>query len=270
VHHIIYTIMKLITWNVNGLRSIAQKDKDGIKGKGGDNVIKTLMQEYSIDILCLQETKCPGECKVDIPVFEASFILDSKTKKGYSGVAIMSHTIPVDIRTDFPLNEEGRVLCFEFSKYYIVNAYVPNSKPDLSRLEYRVNVWEKAIRTYINELQKNKPVIFVGDFNVAPTEIDIHNPKNNDNAHGFTMQERKAFQQLKEECKLVDAYRVLHPKTIKYSWFSPFAKSRANNKGWRLDMILVSEKLKNKVQHCDILNNIFGSDHCPVIVDIDI
>jgi len=243
----------------------------GKKETNNDNSLKTLQEDYKGDVICLQETKCPGDCNVkDLPLYDIVRILDSKTKKGYSGVATFSNTKPIHIMEDFPCNEEGRVLCFEYAKFYLVNAYVPNSKADLSRLEYRISVWEKEMRDYLNALQKKKPVIYVGDLNVAPTNIDIHNPKGHENVHGFTPQEREAFAKLLEDCNLVDAYRVMHPTTKKYSWFSPFAKSRENNKGWRIDFVLVSEKLKGKIKECDILNEVFGSDHCPVLLDIDV
>jgi exodeoxyribonuclease-3 len=176
--------------------------------------------------------------------------------------------MPLNIFENFVHNEEGRVLCAEFQSFYLVNAYVPNSKPDLSRLDYRVNIWETEIRKYINTLQKKKPVIYCADFNVAPTEIDIHRAKGNEKSHGFTIEERTAFKQLVDECGLVDAFRSLHPSVRKYTWFSNFGKARENNKGWRIDHFLVSEKLKRTLKSCEILGDIYGSDHVPIVLEL--
>jgi exodeoxyribonuclease-3 len=254
--------MKIITWNVNGLRAILKKKK------GDEYVLDALISENDPDIICLQETKCPADLNITIPNYKFIKILASQTKKGYSGVAIFSKEDPINILDDFPHNEEGRVIVLEFQKYYVINTYTPNSKPDLSRLEYRITVWEKSIREYINKIRK--PIIFVSDFNVAPTEIDIHNPKSNQNTHGFTIQERQAFGLLLKECNLVDTYRIMNPTKQEYTWFSHFAKSRENNKGWRIDTILVSKKLANHIKDIKILDTYYASDHLPVIAEIDI
>lgn len=259
--------MKILTWNVNGLRSVLSKGKDG--SKSDYNVIQYLIDEYDPDIICLQETKCPEDLNPNIAMpFQK--ILSSKTRKGYSGVAVFSKQIPLKVYTDFPENEEGRVIIIEYERFFVINTYTPNSKQDLSRLHYRVNIWEPLIRETVNKLQKKKPIIYVSDFNVAPTAIDIHTVKGHERAHGFTIEERTAFAELLETCNLVDTYRDLHSNDQKYTWFSNFAKSRERNKGWRIDHILVSKKLQPKVNSVDILSNVYGSDHIPVIADIDV
>lgn len=260
--------MKFITFNVNGLRSILQKDITGTKKIDNPNIIEYILQTYSPDFLCLQEIKCPQDFKLDnfIPGDYMYEINSSKTKKGYSGTAIITKHKPLNILYNFHENEEGRLICLEYPKFYIINTYVPNSKPDLSRLEYRTDTWEQSIVNYISNLKK--PVIYLGDLNVAPTELDIHNAKSNEKSHGYTVEERSAFANLIKKCKLVDTFRHLHPNKKEYTWFSPFQKSRERNKGWRIDHILVSKVLKSKIKSCDILSNIYGSDHLPVIAEV--
>lgn len=261
--------MKVISFNVNGLRSILSKDKSGSKDKeSSPSVLDALIKDYEPDVLCLQECKCPEDLKVHFDELPFKRILSSKTRKGYSGVAIFSRTEPVKFYEDFPLNDEGRVLVAEYPSVFVMNAYIPNSKPDLSRLEYRVQTWEEAVLKYVKELQKKKPVIYVGDLNVAHQNIDVHNPKSAQGSHGFTDSERMALGNLFESATLVDSYRVLHPSTAKYSWFSPFAKSRERNKGWRIDYQLISAKLKSKIIKADILSDYYGSDHVPTYLEI--
>ena len=260
--------MKIVSFNVNGLRSIISKDKSGTRGTDNENVLESLVREHDVDILCLQETKCPDTTETRLS-FEFSKI-KSATRKGYSGVAVYSKIMPLYVHDDFDDDTEGRVMCLEFRKFFLINVYVPNSKPDLSRLEYRTNTWEPRMRSYINTLQLRKPVVVVGDLNVAHTELDIHTNKGHVRSHGYTLEERTAFSKLLEECKLVDSFRQLHPTTKEFSWFSPFANSRSNNKGWRIDYSLVSSKIAKQVVQSDILGDFFGSDHLPVILDIDV
>ena len=261
--------MKIVTWNVAGLRAVLAKNKAGKRDTNEKNVLEALINEHDPEIMCLQECKSPSDLntKLDFPFQK---ILASTTKKGYSGVAIFSKIQPIEIRDDFSLNEEGRVICLEFEKFYLINAYVPNSKNDLSRLDYRINTWEVTMREYINKLQDYKPVVYTGDFNVAPNSFDIYNVKGHTRSAGFTIEERNAFAMMLEECKLVDSYRMLHPMERKYTYFSNFAKSRENLKGWRIDMALVSNKLKKHIKKVDILNDVYGSDHCPFLLEIDI
>jgi len=261
--------MRIISWNVNGLRAILEKDKNGKRDTKNKNVLESLILEQDPDIICLQETKCPEDCKMDVN-FKYKKILSSKNKKGYSGVAILSKEEPINVLEDFSENEEGRLICLEFYKFYLINVYVPNSKPDLSRLDYRINIWESKIKKYINKLQEKKLVIYTGDLNVAPTELDIHTIKGHNRSHGFTEEERNAFLELKKECKMIDTFRYLHPNEKKYSWFSNFGKARENNKGWRIDIFLISDKLQQNIKNSDILREYNGSDHIPIILDLDI
>jgi len=263
--------VKIISWNVNGIRAVMKKDKQGKRDTNKPSVLHELISAEDPDILAFQETKCPEDLHVELgEKYVYQRILASRTKKGYSGVAIFSKSYPLRELIDFPENEEGRVLALEFETYYVINAYVPNSKPDLSRLDYRVNIWEKSIREYIIRLQKKKPVIYVADFNVAPTEMDLANPQANMKSHGFTLEERGAFAELCDTCKLLDAFRVKHPKEKKWSWFSNFAQSRARNVGWRIDHTLVSRDFADKIKRADILGEYYGSDHVPVLVELNI
>lgn len=259
--------MKLISYNVNGLRAIIQKDKDGKRDTGNHHSLMSLIKEQDPDILALQECKCPEDFDPKLP-FPYKYIKASKTKKGYSGVAVFSKIEPIKVIDDFLENEEGRVLCLEFPKFILLNTYTPNSKPDLSRLEYRYNKWEPMIRDYVNRLQKEKPIVFCSDFNVAPTELDIYSTKGKEKMHGFTIEERTEYSKLLKECALIDTFRHMYPTTRKYSWFSYFGKAREKNNGWRIDGWLVSKKLANKVKGADILNDYVGSDHAPVSLDL--
>lgn len=270
--------MKIITWNVNGIRSVMCKEKNGTKHAKPivNNVVSTLLAEQNPDVLCLQEIKCGVDVKIaetlDIKGLGYNHISIncSKARKGYSGVCIISKDEPLNIIHDFgdfdktpTLNNEGRVLTAEFNHVFVVNVYTPNSKPDLSRLDYRTNEWDAAFRKYIQHLMLKKTVIACGDFNVAPHEIDVNNPKTAKGSHGFTDDERNSFNRLLTDCNMIDTFRQLNPSQIAYSWFSPFAKSRERNKGWRIDHILVAKKLKTKLKTADILGEFYGSDHVP-------
>jgi len=261
--------MRIVTYNCNGIRAVLQKDKNGDRDTTNPHTLRDIISTYDPDILCLQETKCPEDFVADLP-FEYHSTLAATTKKGYSGVAIYSKIQPLKILKDFEYNEEGRVVCFEYESFYMLNTYTPNSKPDLSRLAYRVNVWEPTIRTYINKLQKKKPVIYCSDFNVAPTSLDIYSEKGKERSHGYTIEERNAFGRLLDECKVVNAFRFIHPEARKYSWFSYFGKAREQNKGWLIDGFVVSNRIKEKIKDCDILSEYKASDHRPMILDVDI
>lgn len=269
---------KVITWNVNGVRSVMCKEKNGIKHTKPipNNVLVTLLVEQQPDVLCLQEIKCGADVKIAETLDLASLGYEhisvncSKARKGYSGVCIISKTTPLkvihdfgDYNTDKNLNDEGRVLTAEYDKFYVTTVYTPNSKPDLSRLPYRVSQWDATFNGFIQHLQAHKPVITCGDFNVAPEEIDVNNPKTAAGSHGFTIEERQSFKDLISQSLLIDTFRFLHPTKVAYSWFSPFAKSRERNKGWRIDHVLVSKKLKSKIAEAEILGDYFGSDHVP-------
>ena len=255
--------MKLISFNVNGVRAIIKKDffRD--------------LSALDPDILCLQETKAQ-----DDQVSEALESLDhyhlfsnSAVKKGYSGTAILSKVEPISVSVDIGIEEhdqEGRVLCLEYSEYYLVNVYVPNAKNDLSRLDYR-KTWDLAFYNYLKDLEKNKPVIVCGDFNVAHKEIDLARPKPNYNkSAGFTQVEIDGMDRFTGG-GFIDTFRHFYPdRDSVYTWWSFRAGARARNVGWRIDYFLVSASMLPKLKSADIHNDIMGSDHCPVSIEIDI
>ena len=222
------------------------------------------------DAFCLQETKMQRE--------QADFVFDgyeeywnSAEKKGYSGTAIFSKQAPLNVTYGLGIEEhdkEGRVITAEYENFYLVTVYTPNSQRELARLDYRME-WEDVFRTYLLELDKKKPVIVCGDLNVAAEEIDLKNPKTNRKNAGFTDEERAKFRELKA-AGFVDTFRHLHPEEVKYSWWSYMFKAREKNAGWRIDYFVVSERIADKVQAAEIHNEIFGSDHCPVSIVIDL
>ncbi|MBQ7759964.1 MAG: exodeoxyribonuclease III [Phascolarctobacterium sp.] len=250
--------MKLISWNVNGLRACMNKG------------FEDFLRAADADAFCVQETKMQRE--------QAAFVFDgyeeywnSAEKKGYSGTAIFSKTKPLNVTYGIGIEEhdkEGRVITAEYEGFYLVTVYTPNSQRELARLDYRM-VWEDAFLAYILELDKKKPVIFCGDLNVAAEEIDLKNPKTNRRNAGFTDEERGKFRELKA-AGFVDTFRHLHPEEVKYSWWSYMFKAREKNVGWRIDYFVVSERIKDKVQAAEIHNEILGSDHCPVSIVIDL
>ena len=249
--------MKLISWNVNGLRAVWNK--------GFENIFK----ELAADIFCIQETKMQ-EGQLDISFEDYEQIFNSAEKKGYSGTAIFTRVAPISITKGIGIeiyDTEGRVITLEFEKFYLVNCYTPNAQRELTRLEYRMN-WEDAFRKYLKDLDSKKPVILCGDLNVAHNEIDLKNPKTNRGNAGFTDEEREKFTKLLES-GFVDSFRYLYPdKTDSYSWWSYMGRAREKNIGWRIDYFVVSNKLKDKIQEAKIHSNIAGSDHCPVELDI--
>jgi exodeoxyribonuclease-3 len=280
--------MKIISFNCNGIRSVLTKEKDGTKHKEviDNNVIASLLDEEKPDILCLQEIRCGDSLDISKLLKLSSrgyHIINqncSVVKAGYSGTLVVSKHPALTVIKNFPnlpenheLNGEGRIITVEFPKFVLINVYVPNSKPDLSRLEFRVKQWEKEIRNHINNLQAqfNKPVIMCGDLNVAPKEIDLHNPKGSKGKHGFTIEERDAFQKLLDECKMIDAYRHMYPtKQNEYTWWSNFAKSREKNKGWRIDIYVVSKSLSKKIEEVKVYTDHYGSDHAPISLSISL
>ena len=279
--------MRIITWNLNGVRSMSSKLKNGDKsGSATNNGIKTLIQEQRPDILCFQEVKTQNQG--DLAHFKSDFkhILTnfSKYKKGYSGVALMSNKKPLWVSYDFtmyseeqigPYNnyeftDEGRIITARFKECILVVAYVPNSQPELARIEDRVE-WEGMMRSYLKLIKEENsvPVIYTGDLNVAPTEKDIHNPKGKNKVAGFSPEERAEFKKMIDD-GFVDAFRHLYPDIIKYSYFSNFGNSRQKGNGWRIDLFIVSETDKDIIREVDYLNDYYGSDHCPVLLDINI
>jgi exodeoxyribonuclease-3 len=266
---------------------VLTKEKNGTKHKDviPNNTLTTFIKEQTPDIVCLQEIRCSESFDVSdkLKLNELEYTLVgtncSRVKAGYSGTLVLSKQTPLNVIKDFPrypatheLNGEGRVITVEFSKFVLINTYVPNAKPDLSRLPFRVNSWEAAMREHVNDMKKkfNKPIILCGDLNVAPTEIDVHNPKSAKGKHGFTKEEREAFQALIKQCDMTDAFRMLYPDKIAYSWWSNFANSRAKNKGWQIDKFVISSKLNDKVKDVTVHGEYFGSDHAPVLIKVEL
>ena len=271
---------KIITFNVNGLRSIMTKARDGTKlGKKScpDNVLTRLFDEISPDVLCLQEVRCNADQDVDcLDLSNRGYYystLHCAIRKGYSGTAIISKKVPLNVSYGFNGfdDDEGRAITVEYEKYQLVNVYVPNTKADFSRLEFRINTWDALLRKHIDMLQTmhpTKPVILCGDMNVAHMDIDVHNPASAEGNHGFTIEERSSFQKLIDDNKMIDVYRLQHPTSNEYSWFSPFAQSRKYNKGWRIDYVMVQQELFSNVLESKILSDYHGSDHVPCLVSL--
>ena len=245
--------MKMISWNVNGLRAIV--------GKGFIDIFN----ELDADIFSLQETKLQeGQIELDLPGYYQYW--NYAVKKGYSGVAVFTKIKPISVSYGLGIEEhdqEGRVITLEFEDFYHITAYVPNSQDKNARLDYRMT-WEDDMRKYIKRLEEKKPVIFCGDLNVAHNEIDLKNPQSNRKNPGFTDEERGKFTELINS-GMIDTYRYFNPeKTGAYSWWSYRFNARANNAGWRIDYFCVSKMLENRLVSADIHKEIFGSDHCPV------
>lgn len=252
--------MKIVSFNVNGIRAIMKKE------------FTSSVDALNPDILCLQETKAQDlqveEALASINGFHLS--ANSATKKGYSGTAILSKVKPLSIQNDMGIakhDEEGRVICAEFEDFYLVNVYVPNSGSDLKRLSYRQE-WDKDFNAYLKELEKTKPVVVCGDFNVAHQDIDLANPKPNYNKSAGYMQEEIDGMNAYLGNGFVDTFRHFHPEQVKYSWWSYRAGARERNVGWRIDYFLVSEAFLPHVSNAEIHNEIMGSDHCPVSINV--
>lgn len=265
--------MKIYSWNVNGIRAAWNK-----------GLFQKFVAEHKPDILCLQETKAhKDQAEVDMPGYEEYW--NSAEKKGYSGTAIftkikpktiinsflpgiaMKHGLVADSYGDPGL--EGRVLSLEFSDFYVVTVYTPNSKGDLTRLSLRDKQWDPAFLEHCKELEKTKPVIFCGDLNVAHTEDDLANPGPNVGKHGFTNEERKGFQNF-IDAGFLDTFRLFTQGNGHYSWWTHWANARARNVGWRIDYFLISSNLKNKLRSAKIHADVLGSDHCPVSIELDV
>ncbi|MBM6821898.1 exodeoxyribonuclease III [Fusobacterium mortiferum] len=251
--------MKLISWNVNGLRACV--------GKG----FLEYFNEQQADIFCLQETKLQeGQIELELNGYHQYW--NYAEKKGYSGTAIFTKKEPISVQYGIGVEKhdnEGRVITLEFEKFYMVTVYTPNSQEKLARLDYRME-WEEEFRNYLLELDKLKPVIVCGDLNVAHNEIDLKNPKSNRRNAGFSDEEREKMSKLLDS-GFVDSFRYFYPnKTDIYSWWSYRFSARAKNAGWRIDYFLVSEKLKENMRDAEIHTEILGSDHCPVVLNIEL
>jgi len=260
--------MKIISWNVNGIRAVERK-----------GLFAPFIKKYQPDILCLQETKAEqAQSPIDMPDYEEFW--NSASRKGYSGTAIFTKEKPLSVANNIPKkfklkgdkygdpNIEGRVITAEFKNFYVVSVYTPNAKDDLSRIPLRYKQWDPAFLAYIKELEKNKPVIFCGDLNVAHTPDDLARPKENVGNKGFTNEEREGIQNI-IDAGFIDTFRMFTQGNGHYTWWSHFANARERNIGWRIDYIFVSAKLKNKIKSAKILPEVMGSDHCPVSVEIN-
>lgn len=249
--------MKFISWNVNGLRACVGKN------------FMDFFNEIDADIFSVQETKLQeGQINLDLPNYHQYW--NYAEKKGYSGVAVFTKKEPISVTYGLGIEEhdkEGRVITCEFEDFYYVTCYTPNSQSELARLDYRMT-WEDAFRNYLIELDKNKPVILCGDLNVAHKEIDLKNPKTNRKNAGFTDEERAKFSELIES-GFIDSFRYFYPDAEGiYSWWSYRFKAREKNAGWRIDYYVVSERLKDRLEDAKIHTEVFGSDHCPVELDL--
>jgi len=249
--------VKIISWNVNGLRAVLRK-----------NFLEYLGDEKP-DLLCVQETKCcPDDVEMLWPARYATY-WNTAQKKGYSGVAIFTKSRPLRILPDMGVIEhdrEGRVLAAEFEAFFLVNVYVPNSKRELTRLTYRQQ-WDRDFLRYLKKLERKKPVIFCGDLNVAHTEIDLANPKSNIHNHGFTPEERAGFGAF-VNAGFLDTFREFEKNGGHYTWWSQMNGARARNVGWRIDYFLISKSLRPRLKRAFIRAEVPGSDHCPVGIEI--
>lgn len=248
--------MKIVSWNVNGLRACMKKG------------FMDFFNQMDADIFAIQETKMQEDQKTwQIEGYDEYW--NSADKKGYSGTLIYTRLKPKNVIygiDGFGYNDEGRVITLEFDNFYFVTCYVPNSKRELLRLEDRMN-FEDQMRAFLKKLDQDKPVIYTGDLNVAHQDIDLKNPKTNTRNPGFTIEERQKFDLLLKD-GFIDSFRTLYPKTIKYTWWSYMFKSREKNVGWRIDYFVLSQRLKDKLIDSYIHDDVLGSDHCPVSIDI--
>ena len=251
--------MKIISWNVNGIRAVLKKG------------FLDFINDTDPDIICLQETKAsPEQVELTLDNYPYKF-WNSAEKKGYSGTAIFSKIKPINVINDLDIekhDKEGRVICFELKNYYLITVYTPNSKRDLSRLNYRQKEWDIDFLKYLKKLEKIKPVLFCGDLNVAHKEIDLKNPKSNKRNAGFTSEEREGFDNYIQS-GFIDTFRMFNTEPGHYTWWSYMFNSRSKNVGWRIDYFCVSKKIKNKIRKSIILPEILGSDHAPIMIEID-
>ena len=250
--------MKFISWNVNGLRACVGKD------------FSQSFESLNADFFCLQETKMQaGQLELQFPGYTSYW--NYAEKKGYSGTAIYTRKEPLAVTYGIGIDEhdhEGRVITLEYDKFFLVTVYTPNAQEELRRLDYRIT-WEDAFQAYLHQLDAKKPVIVCGDMNVAHQEIDLKNPKTNRRSAGFTDEERSKMTQLLSN-GFTDTFRTLHPEQITYSYWSYRFRAREKNAGWRIDYFLISDRLKPQLKGASIHTEIYGSDHCPVELDIDI
>lgn len=264
--------MKIVSWNINGIRNILTKTKTGEKHKNAirENSLKVLINEHDPDIVCLQEVRMSDSLQLLRKEFEKEypFIYVNVAKKaGYSGTAVLSKIQPKNVTYNFEPSEdhntEGRVIRVDYGDFVLVNVYSPNSKVDLSRLDYRVNEWEYALQKLLKSYEK---VILTGDLNVAHTDMDIWTPRGHHKSAGFTDEEKKAFSLHLRNLNLCDTFRKMHPNDKRWTYWSNFNKSRENKRGWRIDYFVVSNSLSERLSESDILDEYYGSDHCPIYI----
>lgn len=250
--------MKFISWNVNGFRACLGKR------------FADFFKSADADFFCIQETKMqPGQAELDAPGYHQFWY--SAEKKGYSGTAVFAKHEPISVKYGIGIPEhdtEGRAITLKYENFYLLNVYTPNAQRELVRLDYRM-AWEDSLRSYIKSLDERKPVIYCGDLNVAHEEIDLKNPKTNHRSAGFSDEERGKFSSLLSD-GFTDTFRTLYPNKVAYSWWSYMMKAREKNVGWRIDYFVVSNRIFSKVKDSFILEDVMGSDHCPVGIEIDI
>lgn len=266
-------MIKLFSWNVNGIRAVTRK-----------GLFEPFVNKYSPDVLCLQETKAQqDQSEVQIDAYTEYW--NSAEKKGYSGTAIFTKIKPAAVINGFDDEfakkytlvddqtrdsaREGRVICAEYDKFFLVTVYTPNAKDDLTRLDLRYKHWDPAFLAYCQKLEKTKPVIFCGDLNVAHTADDLARPKENEGKKGYTKEEREGFDNF-VKAGFVDTFRLLHEGNGYYTWWSHWANARSRNIGWRIDYFLVSAALKDKLKSAEIHPEVMGSDHCPISLTMDL
>ena len=250
--------MKFVSWNVNGFRACLEKG------------FEEFFNSADADFFSIQESKMqPGQAEFNPQGYYQYWY--SADKKGYSGTAVFAKKEPISVRYGIGVDEhdhEGRAITLEYDNFYLLNVYTPNAQRELARLDYRMQ-WEDALRSYIEKLDAVKPVIYCGDLNCAHNEIDLKNPKTNRRSAGFSDEERAKFTQLLDS-GFVDTFRYLYPDKVQYSWWSYMRQARAKDIGWRIDYFVVSDRVKDKVRDSIILGEIMGSDHCPVVLEIDL
>ncbi len=251
--------MKLISWNVNGLRACITKG------------FEDFFKEVDADMFCIQETKMQEDQAEEIQFEGYHRFMNSAVKKGYSGTMVFTKQEPISVTYGLGIEEhdqEGRIITLEYDKFYLVCCYTPNSKRELERLDYRM-VWEDEMLKYFKKLEETKPVVYCGDLNVAHEEIDIKNPATNHHSAGFTDEERNKFSVLLSN-GFIDTYRYLYPDKVEYSWWSYMRQAREKNIGWRIDYFVVSDSLKEFLTDAKIHTEVLGSDHCPIELDINL
>ena len=248
--------MKIISWNVAGFRACLKKG------------FEEFFNKVDADVFCMQESKVTEEQLEFNPEGYYKYLYPAE-KKGYSGTLVYSKIKPISVTYGIGIEEhdhEGRVITMEFDEIYLINVYVPNAKRGLERLDYRM-VWEDDFRAYLKKLEEKKPVVVCGDFNVAHEEIDLKNPKSNRRNAGFTDEERGKFTELLN-AGFIDTYRYFHPDEVIYTWWSYLGNARANNSGWRIDYFVVSKDFIGKIKNTMIMNEVMGSDHCPIGIEL--